>query len=255
MLTVSESVAAGGREDRSGAALAERLAAAGSSWWSGPSWPMGWCRWPTLSERLCHGFTGLVMTTGGTGFAPSDLTPRVDHVGPGARGPRSCRGHAGRRPSRPSVPGHGRHLRRSGGRQRPGIARRRRGLPGSPGRHPPPRPRAPRRRPPPLSRRGGRPLATRDRRQHGHLVRRPDRGTTRAPRPRSPRRRCGTGSQRRRGPYFSRAADRTSSTRLPVEAVGTRAGGLAGGAEEPDGGHLSRRSSTASGGAGGTLDR
>ena len=74
VITVSDGVVAGVREDRSGEALERLLRAAGF-----------------VVERLvvadgaesvtgalrsaCEGFTGLVVTTGGTGFGPRDLTP------------------------------------------------------------------------------------------------------------------------------------------------------------------------------------
>ncbi|MFV0525665.1 MAG: molybdenum cofactor biosynthesis protein B [Acidimicrobiales bacterium] len=75
VVTVSDGVVAGTRDDRSGRALVEHLAAAG---------------WEVVDQRvvadgvdtvrdvlieLSDGFSGLVVTTGGTGFGPRDLTP------------------------------------------------------------------------------------------------------------------------------------------------------------------------------------
>ncbi len=77
ILTVSDSVAAGERQDRSGAALAEVLAAGG---------------WTVVEQRrvadgrdtvaaaiveMAAGFDGVLVSTGGTGFAPRDLTPEA----------------------------------------------------------------------------------------------------------------------------------------------------------------------------------
>jgi molybdenum cofactor synthesis domain-containing protein len=77
VLTVSDRAAAGTREDRSGPALVEQLTAAG---WR--------CDDPVVVTdglvvvrdallTLTEGFAGLVVTTGGTGFAPSDQTPEA----------------------------------------------------------------------------------------------------------------------------------------------------------------------------------
>jgi molybdenum cofactor synthesis domain-containing protein len=75
VLTVSDGVIHGTREDLSGAALVEQLTAAG---------------WVVVEHRvtadgvdnvannlreMCGGFAGLIVSTGGTGFAPRDQTP------------------------------------------------------------------------------------------------------------------------------------------------------------------------------------
>jgi molybdenum cofactor synthesis domain-containing protein len=88
VLTVSDGVVAGTRQDRSGDALAAALAAHG---------------WEVVDRRriadgvdsvrdalieMAEGFAGVIVTTGGTGFGPRDLTPEgtlaaVDRQAPG----------------------------------------------------------------------------------------------------------------------------------------------------------------------------
>ena len=75
VLTVSDGVAEGTREDRSGAALAERLTAAGFEVVERRVTADGVEAVATALRELTAGFTGLVVTTGGTGFGPRDLTP------------------------------------------------------------------------------------------------------------------------------------------------------------------------------------
>jgi len=88
VLTVSDGVIAGTREDTSGIALAEALTAHGAE---------------VVEQRICsdgeqvvagmlielsHDFSGVIITTGGTGFAPRDQTPEgtrsvIDREAPG----------------------------------------------------------------------------------------------------------------------------------------------------------------------------
>jgi molybdenum cofactor synthesis domain-containing protein len=75
VLTVSDGVVAGTREDRSGAALRDRLVHAGYSVVETAVVADGAESVAEALTRLIRGFSGLVVTTGGTGFGPRDLTP------------------------------------------------------------------------------------------------------------------------------------------------------------------------------------
>jgi len=88
VLTVSDGVVAGTREDRSGAALAERLDGAGFEVLDRRVVADGDDRVAAALRELTDGFTGLVVTTGGTGFSPRDRTPEgtravLDREAPG----------------------------------------------------------------------------------------------------------------------------------------------------------------------------
>jgi molybdenum cofactor synthesis domain-containing protein len=75
VLTVSDGVVAGTREDRSGQALADRLVAAGFTVADRQVVADGVEPVSDALLRLAKDFEGLVITTGGTGFAGRDLTP------------------------------------------------------------------------------------------------------------------------------------------------------------------------------------
>ncbi|MDP9404150.1 MAG: MogA/MoaB family molybdenum cofactor biosynthesis protein [Actinomycetota bacterium] len=88
VLTVSDGVVAGTREDRSGAALVAALGAAGFVVEDHRVVTDGVDPVATALRELAGGFAGLIVTTGGTGFAPRDLTPEgtravLDREAPG----------------------------------------------------------------------------------------------------------------------------------------------------------------------------
>jgi molybdopterin adenylyltransferase len=87
VLTVSDGVVAGTREDRSGDLLAQRLAGAGFDVAERRTVPD---ERDAIEDalRALAGAAALVLTTGGTGFAPRDVTPEatarvVDRPAPG----------------------------------------------------------------------------------------------------------------------------------------------------------------------------
>lgn len=75
VLTVSDGVVEGVREDRSGAAVQEHLAGAGFHVVDRLVVADGVEPVARALRAMTDGFAGLVVTTGGTGFGPRDLTP------------------------------------------------------------------------------------------------------------------------------------------------------------------------------------
>lgn len=75
VITVSDGVSDGTREDASGPILADRLSAAGFEVVERTAVADGVDTVADALRRACDGFAGLVVTTGGTGFGPRDLTP------------------------------------------------------------------------------------------------------------------------------------------------------------------------------------
>ena len=80
VLTVSDGVVEGSRDDRSGQALADRLTEAGFDVDRRLVVADGVESVAAGLRELCAGFSGLVVTTGGTGFGPRDLTPEGTRV-------------------------------------------------------------------------------------------------------------------------------------------------------------------------------
>ncbi len=75
VVTVSDGVSTGHREDLSGLALVAQLATAGFEVVEHVVTPDGADNVAAMLGAVCDGFEGLVVTTGGTGFAPRDQTP------------------------------------------------------------------------------------------------------------------------------------------------------------------------------------
>ncbi len=75
VLTVSDGVAAGVREDRSGTALVSLLTSSGWEVVETAVIPDGVVSVAGALTRMASGFSGVIVSTGGTGFAPRDQTP------------------------------------------------------------------------------------------------------------------------------------------------------------------------------------
>ena len=75
VLTVSDGVVAGVREDRSGVALVERLAREGFDVVEQRVVSDGVESVAGALRQMSDGFAGVIVSTGGTGFTPRDLTP------------------------------------------------------------------------------------------------------------------------------------------------------------------------------------
>jgi len=80
ILTVSESASLGIREDRSGDEVARVLVDHGFRIVGRRVVPDGLAPVSAALLELSTGFAGLVVTTGGTGFSPTDLTPEATRV-------------------------------------------------------------------------------------------------------------------------------------------------------------------------------
>jgi molybdenum cofactor synthesis domain-containing protein len=88
VIVVSDTVADGTREDRGGPALRRALEAVGAVVEAVVVSPDGVEAVADTLRAQCAGFDGLVVTTGGTGFGPRDLTPEgtrrvIDREAPG----------------------------------------------------------------------------------------------------------------------------------------------------------------------------
>jgi molybdenum cofactor synthesis domain-containing protein len=88
VLTVSDGVHAGTRDDTSGRALVERLREAGYVVIEHRVCSDGAEQVANTLSHMAYGFHGVIVTTGGTGFAPRDATPEgtrriLDRFAPG----------------------------------------------------------------------------------------------------------------------------------------------------------------------------
>jgi molybdopterin adenylyltransferase len=77
VLTVSESVSLGTRDDASGQALTDALMRHGFEVVERRVVPDGVAPVAAALGELAASYSGLIVTTGGTGFSPTDLTPEA----------------------------------------------------------------------------------------------------------------------------------------------------------------------------------
>ncbi|MDA8396661.1 MAG: MogA/MoaB family molybdenum cofactor biosynthesis protein [Actinomycetota bacterium] len=77
VLTVSDGVIAGTRQDASGVALASLLAENGFEVVERRACSDGTAPVSEMLQKMAAGFSGLIVTTGGTGFTERDLTPEA----------------------------------------------------------------------------------------------------------------------------------------------------------------------------------
>lgn len=88
VLTVSDSIAAGSREDTSGSALTKKLESDSYSVVDTRVVPDDIEEISNALSSMAYGFNGLIITTGGAGFGQRDFTPEatkriLDRVAPG----------------------------------------------------------------------------------------------------------------------------------------------------------------------------
>ncbi|MGB6059701.1 MAG: MogA/MoaB family molybdenum cofactor biosynthesis protein [Microthrixaceae bacterium] len=88
VLTVSDSIAAGSREDTSGSALTKKLESDSYSVIDTRVVPDDIEEISNALSSMAYGFNGLIITTGGAGFGQRDFTPEatkriLDRVAPG----------------------------------------------------------------------------------------------------------------------------------------------------------------------------
>ena len=122
VLTVSDGVVHGTRDDASGRALVEQLGAAGFEVVDHRVTEDGADAVAGVLRAMTDGFAGLVVTTGGTGFAPRDQTPEGTRAVIEREAPGLAEAMRADQPVRPPVAGR-RRRRRGGDRvQHAGLA-------------------------------------------------------------------------------------------------------------------------------------